>query len=195
MSLSWEKISSATLASNRSCESRIREGSFGHRAERALLHFGEVFPEALGHELTAQFGVVARVDGYGAIKGAPCFLHDRFFGCARGQIHLTCANKPPVFFRIDACDLVVLVVDDERLRVKARGKVIHEQRDDRRIGVAACKPYIAFKMFEAKELLHAMAFVVRCAMNAHDRIDAGMRDVADGVACLADGLRSVRCCG
>lgn len=148
----------------------------------ALVHLDDVLPEALGHELAAELGVVARLDGYGVVEALPRGLHELLVGGLVGQVHLVGAHEVPIAALVDAGHAMVLVEDDERLGVEAAAEPVHEQGHHRSARVAAREPHAVLQMLEAQELQHAVALVSDGAHEAHERLHRWMGEVVEDAA-------------
>ena len=149
---------------------------------RSSCRLRDVLPEALGHELAAQFGVVARFHGNGAVEALPGVLHGALVGCRARKVEPVGPDQVPVAAFVHACQVVPLVVDDEGLRVEAPAEPVHEQRDDVRLRVAACEPQPALQMLEAQELHHAVPLVVDRPAEPQQRLHGRMGDICKHAA-------------
>ena len=108
-----------------------------------------MLPESFRHELPAELGVIARIDGYGVVESLPRLLHHLFVSCFFGKIHSVGLNELPPRSVVDSRYAVRFVVNHEGDVIEARREPAHKQRYDRCLRGAAGEPYVARKALES----------------------------------------------
>ena len=138
-----------------------------------------MLPESFRHELPAELGVVARIDGDGVVEPLPRLLHHLFVTCFFREIDFVGLNELPPRSVVDSRHAVRFVVNHEGDVVEARREPTHKQRHDRCLRGAAGDPYVALKAFEAQKLLQVMPLVHYRSVECDKRGDGRVCDFSD----------------
>lgn len=101
--------------------------------------------------------MVASFDVERVVEALPGFLHLELVCGWCGWRERIGLDKVPIASFVHARDVMVLIVDDERLRIEAIREPVHDERYDRGFWVAARTPKAPFKLFEPQELKDMMA--------------------------------------
>ena len=109
--------------------------------------------------MATQLGVVACLDRKRIVEALPKFLDESVIGSARRNIDNVIRNEAPIVTVVYASNMVVLVVNDERLNVEPRSKVVHDERHNVRIRATAGKPDTVLEMRETHELARLLFLV------------------------------------
>lgn len=109
----------------------------------ARLHLGDVLPEAFGHLLHLQLGVVAFAYAEAVEVPYPCILHMQVVSGLVwwGDISY---DEPPASAVPDPGHLVGFIEDDELLGVESSREPRHEQGNHFGVGVATGEPDAVF---------------------------------------------------
>lgn len=113
--------------------------------------------------------MVASFDVERVVEALPGFLHFELICGWCGWRERIGLDKVPIASFVHARDVVVLIVDDERLRIEAIREPIHDERHDRGFRVAARTPKAPFKLFEPQELKDMMALILHEALKLQNR--------------------------
>ena len=70
--------------------------------------------------------MVACSDGHRVVETSPELFGQSVLSGIRGQHARLAAHQAPIAATVDAREEMVLVVDDEGLRVEARGEIAHD---------------------------------------------------------------------
>lgn len=120
--------------------------------------------------------MVASFDIERVVEAFPCFLHLEFICGWCGWRERIGLDKVPIASFVHTRDTVVLIVDDERLRIEAIRESIHDERHDRGFWVAARTPKTTFKFFEAQEFKDMMALILHEAFKLQNGLDHGVEN-------------------
>ena len=120
--------------------------------------------------------MVASFDVERVVEALPGFLHLELVCGWCGWRERIGLDKVPIASFVHARDVVVLIVDDERLRIEAIREPVHDERYDRGFWVAARTPKAPFKLFEPQELKDMMALILHEALKLQNRLDHGIEN-------------------
>ena len=117
--------------------------------------------------------MVASFDIERVVETLPGFLHLEFICGWCGWRERISLDKVPIASFVHARDVVVLIVDDERLRIETIREPIHDERYDRSFWIAARAPKASFKFLDTQELKEMMAFILHEAFKLQNGLDHG----------------------